>query len=68
MVRVVMTTMHRSSTVLMIEQLNTVIMFLIVIMILINTLVITILIYSQNPEAQPQLVVVLSGEVFRELV
>ena len=67
MVHVVMTTMQKSSTVLMIEELESVIMFLIAIMILINTLVITILIYSQNPEAQPQLVVVLSVEVSREL-
>ena len=67
MVHVVMTTMQRSSTVLMIENLNTVIMFLIAIMILTNTLVIDILIYSQNPEVQPQLVVVLSVEVSREL-
>ena len=66
-VHVVMTTMQRSSTVLMIEELNTVIMFLIAIMSLINTLDITILIYSQNPEAQPQLVVMLSVEVSREL-
>ena len=51
----------------MIEELNTVIMFLIAIMSLINTLDITILIYSQNPEAQPQLVVMLSVEVSREL-
>ena len=51
----------------MIEELDFVIMFLIAIMILINPLVITILIYSQNPEAQPQFVVVLSVEVSREL-
>ena len=63
---VVMATMQRSSTVLMIE-LDSVIMFLIAIMILINTLFITILIYSQNPEAQPHLVVVLSVDVSREL-
>ena len=66
MVHVVMTTMQRSSTILMIEELESVIMFLIAIMILINTLVITILIYSQNPEAQPQLGEVLSVEVSRE--
>ena len=63
---VVMATMQRSSTVLMIE-LDSVIMFLIAIMILINTLFITILIYSKNPEAQPHLVVVLSVDVSREL-
>ena len=51
----------------MIEKLDSVIMFLIAIMILINTLVITILIYSQNAETQPQIVVVLSVEVSREL-
>ena len=62
-----MATMQRSSTVLMIEELDSVIMFLIAIMILINTLVITILISSHNPEAQLQLVVVLSVEVSREL-
>ena len=67
MVHVVMTTMQRNSTVLMIEELSTVIMFLIAIMTVINTLVINILIYSQNPEAQPQLVVALSVEVSREL-
>ena len=67
MVHIVMATMQRSSTVLMIEELESVIMFLIAIMILIKTLVITILIYSQNPEAQPQHVVVLSVEVSREL-
>ena len=50
MAHVVMATMQRSSTVLMIEKLESVIMFLIAIMILINTLVITILISSQNPE------------------
>ena len=66
MVHIVMTTMQISSTVLMIEELVSVIMFLIAIMILINTLVITILIYSQNPEVQPQLVVVLSVEDSRE--
>ena len=64
---VVMATTQRCSTVLMIEELDFVIMFLIAIMILINPLVITILIYSQNPEAQPQFVVVLSVEVSREL-
>ena len=64
---VVMATMERSSTVLMIEELDSVIMFLIAIMILINTLVITILIHSQNPEAQSHLVVVLSVDVSREL-
>ena len=62
MAQVAMATMQKSSTVLMIEELDSVIMFLIAIMI-----VITILIYSQNPEAQPQLVVVLSVEVSREL-
>ena len=67
MAHVVMATMQRSSTVLMVEKLDSVIMFLIAIMILINTLVITILIYSQNPEAQPHLVVVLSIEVSCEL-
>ena len=69
MVHVVRTTMQRSSRVIMREELESVIMCLIAIMILIqfNTLVITILIYSQNPEAQPQLVVVLSVEVSREL-
>ena len=61
--------MQRSSRVIMREELESVIMCLIAIMILIqfNTLVITILIYSQNLEAQPQLVVVLSVEVSREL-
>ena len=67
MAHVVMATMQKSSTVLMIEKLDSVIMFLIAIMILINTQVITILIYSQNPEAQPQRVVVLSVEISREL-
>ena len=67
MAHVVMATMQKISTVLMIEKLDSVIMFLIAIMILINTLVITILIYSQNLEAQPQLVVVLSVEISREL-
>ena len=67
MAHVVMATMQRSSTVLMIEELDSVIMFLIAIMIPINTLLITILIYSQNPEAQPQRVVVLSVDVSREL-
>ena len=38
MVHVVMITMQRSSTVLMIEELESVIMFLIAIMIIINTL------------------------------
>ena len=60
MVQVVMATMQKSSTVLTIEEFDSVIMFLIAIMILINTLVITILIYSQHPEAQPQIVDVLS--------
>ena len=50
MAHVVMATMQKSSTVLMVEELNTVIMFLIAIMILINTLVITILIYPHNSE------------------
>ena len=68
MVHVVMATMQTSSTVLTIEEFDSVIMFLIAIMILINTLVITILIYSQHPEAQPQIVDVLSVEVSRELI
>ena len=67
MVHVVMATMQRSSIVLMIEELESVIMFQIAIMILLSTLVITILVYSQNPEAQPHLVVVLSVEVSCEL-